>query len=46
MKNDFLMTKFFLNFEYFDEDGNFLDLSSKINKIGGKDKNSCLHFAA
>lgn len=40
------MAKFFLHFEYFDEDGKLLNLVEKINKIGGKDKNTSLHFAA
>ena len=40
------MTKLFLHFEYFDEDGKLLNMTEKINKIGGKDKNTSLHFAA
>jgi hypothetical protein len=40
------MAKFFLHFEYYDEEGQLLDLAEKINKIGGKDKNTSLHFAA
>lgn len=46
MMNDFSMVRLLLHFEYKNEFGEPLNLSEKINKIGGRDKNTCLHYAA
>lgn len=45
MIDDYPMVKLILSFDYLDENGKKMDLVKKINKIGGKDKNTCLHFA-
>lgn len=44
MKNYDKIVKKFLNYRYYDENGELIKLKEKINKIGGKDKNTCLHY--